>query len=95
MNFSVYWKQFQGNACMTAQQSLRWNFNKIRLQASINTFNNRLAEVVEILKTVSYGPASSLSQGAKGLEKRIHNQHRHVLFIYLLMTDKLFQPVSH
>jgi len=38
-------------------QSLRWNFDKLLSQASMNTYKKRFSEVVEILKIVSYEPA--------------------------------------
>ena len=69
--------------------SLRWNFNEMLLQTSMNTSKKWSAEIVEILKAVSYEPAY---QWIKGKNKGIH---RHVSIFLLLKKDKRFQPVSH
>jgi len=43
------------------------------LQASMNTFKKWYAEVVEILKTVSYEPAFHWIKGQKRLKEGIHS----------------------
>jgi len=74
------------------RQSLRWNFNKMLLQASTNTFKKWFAKVVIILKNSFIWTGISLSQGAKRLEE---GMHIHVQICLLLKNEKQFQPVSH
>jgi len=61
------------------------------LQASMNTFKKWFAEIIEILKTVSYDPAYHWAKG-----KNVQKKEYTVMFNFLLLKkDKQFQPVSH
>jgi len=69
--YTAHFSRKQG--CINeSYQSLRWNCNTMLSQASMNTFKEWFAEVVEILKTFMR-TAISLNQGAKRLEKGIHS----------------------